>query len=332
MASSPDLFALPVSEVDLATLEHELRVAVVRGDEFLDDVVTHLIVAGGKRIRPALALAAASFSGAPASADTIQGGISVELVHLASLYHDDVMDEALIRRQVPSVNARWGNLIAIVAGDFLLARSAEIAAALGSEIGGLLAATLARLCQGQIAETRSSFHATRSEAEYLRSISDKTSALMATACRIGSLTADLDAPAVDALTSFGECFGTVFQIRDDVMDVISTERELGKPPGQDLAEGIYTLPVLRALKDAAVAPRLLELLGRPLSPNEVTIARNMIMDSGGIKDSMGVARRFAEAAALSLEIFADAPTAKSLAGLPFALIDDLERSASDYVS
>lgn len=332
MASSPDLFALPVSEADLATLEQELRIAVVRGDEFLNDVVTHLIVAGGKRIRPALALAAASFSGSPVSADTIQGGISVELVHLASLYHDDVMDEALIRRQVPSVNARWGNLIAIVAGDFLLARSAEIAATLGAEIGGLLAATLARLCQGQIAETRSCFHASRSEDEYLRSIADKTSALMATACRIGALTAGLEMPAVEALTNFGECFGTVFQIRDDVLDVVATENELGKPPGQDLAEGIYTLPVQRALLDGAIAPKLLELLGRPLSPNEVAVARNLVMDSGGIKDSVGVARRFAEEAALSLEMFADSPTAKSLAALPFALLDDLERTASACAS
>jgi heptaprenyl diphosphate synthase len=202
--TSPDLFTLPASEAELATLEEQLRIAVVRGDPFLDDVVTHLIIAGGKRIRPALALAAASLSGSPASADTIQGGIAVELVHLASLYHDDVMDEALIRRQVPSVNARWGNLVAIVAGDFLLARSAEIAASLGAEIGGLLAATLARLCQGQIAETRSSFQIGRTEDDYLRSISDKTSSLMATACRIGSMTAHLPKDEIEALAAFGE--------------------------------------------------------------------------------------------------------------------------------
>ena len=328
MATSPDLFSLPVSEADLTTLEHELRVAVVRGDEFLDDVVTHLIVAGGKRIRPALALASASFSGEAASTDTIQGGISVELVHLASLYHDDVMDEATIRRQVPSVNARWGNLVAIVAGDFLLARSAEIAASLGAEIGGLLAATLARLCQGQIAETRSMFQADRSEDDYLRSIANKTSALMATACRIGSLTVRLPAHQVDALTNFGECFGTVFQIRDDVMDVIASEKDLGKPPGQDLAEGIYTLPVQRALHDPAVAPRLRELLGRPLSPDQVVLARTMIMESTGIDESVVIARRFAEDAASALDIFAGSPIAKSLAALSFNLLDDLERSAT----
>jgi heptaprenyl diphosphate synthase len=326
--TSPDLFTLPASEAELAMLEEQLRIAVVRGDPFLDDVVTHLIIAGGKRIRPALALAAASLGGSPASADTIQGGIAVELVHLASLYHDDVMDEALIRRQVPSVNARWGNLVAIVAGDFLLARSAEIAASLGAEIGGLLAATLARLCQGQIAETRSSFQIGRTEDDYLRSISDKTSSLMATACRIGSMTAHLSHHEIEALAAFGECFGVVFQIRDDVRDVLASEQELGKVPGQDLAEGIYTLPVLRALRDPGVAEDLRSLLGRPLSPAEVDVARGLIMASGGIPASVSVARRYAEDAASAAHLLGDGPVVKSLTALSFGLLEDLERSAS----
>jgi heptaprenyl diphosphate synthase len=326
--TSPDLFTLPASEAELATLEEQLRIAVVRGDPFLDDVVTHLIIAGGKRIRPALALAAASLSGSPASADTIQGGIAVELVHLASLYHDDVMDEALIRRQVPSVNARWGNLVAIVAGDFLLARSAEIAASLGAEIGGLLAATLARLCQGQIAETRSSFQIGRTEDDYLRSISDKTSSLMATACRIGSMTAHLPKDEIEALAAFGECFGVVFQIRDDVRDVLASEQELGKVPGQDLAEGIYTLPVIRALGDPGVSGELRGLLGRPLSPAEVEIARGLIMASGGIPASVAVARQYAEDAAIAVQRLGDGPVVKSLTALSFGLLEDLERSAS----
>jgi heptaprenyl diphosphate synthase len=329
--TSPDLFTLPASEAELALLEEQLRIAVVRGDPFLDDVVTHLIIAGGKRIRPALALASASLSGLPASPDTIQGGIAVELVHLASLYHDDVMDEALIRRQVPSVNARWGNLVAIVAGDFLLARSAEIAASLGAEIGGLLAATLARLCQGQIAETRSSFQIGRTEEDYLRSISDKTSSLMATACRIGSMTARLPTEEIEALTAFGEGFGVVFQIRDDVRDVLATEQELGKIPGQDLAEGIYTLPVIRALHDPVVADDLRGLLGRPLSPAEVEVARGLIMASVGIPASVSVARRYAEDAATAAHQLGDGSVVKSLTALSFGLLEDLERSASSLI-
>ncbi len=125
------------------------RESVRSGDPFLDEVTPHLINAGGKRLRPGLALAAATSAGRPATRDDLLGAVAVELVHLASLYHDDVMDEAAVRRNVDSVNARWGNLVAIVAGDFLLARSAEIAASLGTEIAGLLANTLGRLCQGQ---------------------------------------------------------------------------------------------------------------------------------------------------------------------------------------
>jgi heptaprenyl diphosphate synthase len=238
----------------------------------------------------------------------------------------------LIRRQVPSVNARWGNLVAIVAGDFLLARSAEIAASLGAEIGGLLAATLARLCQGQIAETRSSFQMARTENDYLRSISDKTSSLMATACRIGAMTAGLSEPDIEAVTAFGECFGVVFQIRDDVRDVLASEEELGKVPGQDLAEGIYTLPVLRALQDSNVAEELRGLLGRPLSPAEVEIARTLILHSGGIQSSVAVARRYAEDAASSAHVLGDGTVVKSLTALSFGLLEDLERSASSLTS
>ena len=295
---TPDPFLLPVPDTEMDRLEIELRNAVIRNDAFLDEISTHLISAGGKRLRPALTLAAAGVSGDDATSEaTLLGGVSVELVHLASLYHDDVMDEGTRRRGVVSVNARWGNLIAIVAGDFLLARSAEIAASLGTEIAGLLAATLARLCQGQIAEVRSAYDINRAEADYLGAISGKTAALLSAACRIGALTAHLDRHEIDAVTTFGESFGMVFQLRDDVLDVLATEEELGKPPGQDLAEGIYTLPVQRALLDDVVGAPLRAILGAPLGPHEVaTRPRARRAPRTGIAESVDVARRYADAA------------------------------------
>ena len=163
--------------------------------------------------------------------------MSVELVHLASLYHDDVMDEAVKRRNVVSVNGRWGNLLAVVVGDFLLARSAEIAASLGTEIAATIATTLARLCQGQIAEVRSVYRIDRSVEDYLAAIADKTGALMGTACRVGALTADLDRRDTEALTAFGESLGYVFQIRDDILDIVATEEESGKPPARTSPRG-----------------------------------------------------------------------------------------------
>jgi heptaprenyl diphosphate synthase len=151
---------------------------------------------------------------------------------------------------------------------------------------------------------------------------------MATACRIGSMTAHLPKDEIEALAAFGECFGVVFQIRDDVRDVLASEQELGKVPGQDLAEGIYTLPVIRALRDPGVSEELRGLLGRPLSPAEVEIARGLIMASSGIPASVSVARQFAEDAAIAAQRLGDGPVVKSLTALSFGLLEDLERSAS----
>ncbi len=326
--NSPDPFALPIQEEDLAQLEQCLRESVLGDDAFLNEVASHLIQAGGKRLRPSLAIAASYLRAGETTAEILLGGVSVELVHLASLYHDDVMDEATRRRSVESVNARWGNLVAIVAGDFLLARSAEIAAGLGTEVAGLLAATLARLCQGQVAEVRAAFQTDRDERDYLRCISDKTAALMSTSCRIGALTAGLDRAQIDDLSDFGEAFGMVFQIRDDVLDVVATESELGKPPGQDLAEGIYTLPVQRALADRAVGPRLRDLLGQPLDQAEREEARALVAASPGIAAAHEIARDYAETAASAAGRLGEGLVPKALAELGYNVVDDLERSAA----
>ncbi len=222
------------------------------------------------------------------------GGVAVELVHLASLYHDDVIDEATIRRNVESVNSRFGNLVAIVAGDYLLARSAAIAAGLGTDIAELLADTLGRLCQGQVTEVRSAFQIERSREDYFTSISGKTAALTATSCRIGALTGGLPAAEVDACTEFGHCFGMVFQIRDDILDITASDGQLQKPAGQDLAEGIYTLPALVALADPDAGPDLRALLGRPLAQPERDKARAIVMASNGIAASVDAARDYVD--------------------------------------
>jgi len=316
-----------VDEADVSRLEACLRESVLGDDPFLNEVASHLIEAGGKRLRPALALTAASLAGTEVSRETLLGGVSVELVHLASLYHDDVMDEATRRRSVDSVNARWGNLVAIVAGDFLLARSAEIAASLGPEVAGLLAATLARLCQGQVAEVRAAFQIDRDEKDYLGAIANKTAALMSTACRVGALTAELDRSQIDDVTAFGEYFGMVFQIRDDVLDVIGTEEELGKTPGQDLSEGIYTLPVQRALQDRVHGPRLRDLLGKPLTEHERDTARALVAASPGITAASDMAREFAQLAADAAARLGDNPVVGAFSTLSVRVAADLERTA-----
>ncbi len=328
-----DLFAPLVAEGELSRLEDFLADAVAVDDPFLSEVAAHLIRAGGKRLRPILTLAAASLGGpGPAREETLLGGVAVELVHLASLYHDDVMDEATRRRNVVSVNARWGNLVAIVSGDFLLARSAEIAAGLGTEIAGLIASTLARLCQGQVAEVRDAYRIDRAEKDYFGAIADKTGALMSTAARIGGLTGGLPRPAVDALTTYGECLGMVFQIRDDVLDVIADESELGKRPGQDLAEGVYTLPVQRALADAESGPALSVLLGRPLEREALEAARALVAASPGILAAADIAGRYAAEAVEAVSELGDGPVPLALARLALGLLGDLERSSEALAS
>jgi heptaprenyl diphosphate synthase len=326
------MFTTFVSADERARMEAELFDAVSVDDPLLVDVATHLISAGGKRLRPALTLAAASLCGKPASTSTLRGGVSVELVHLASLYHDDVMDEATRRRNVVSVNARWGNLMAIVAGDFLLARSAEIAARLGTEIATLIATTLGRLCQGQVAELRAAFRVDRSESDYLGAIAGKTAALMSTACRIGGITAGLDARTVEALTAYGESLGMLFQIRDDVLDVVSSEEQLGKQPGQDLAEGIYTLPVQRAVVDAEIGPMLRPLLGRPLDRETLETARHLVAASPGITAAADVARGYAAEALAATRRIGPGPAADAFAELVHELFADLERSSEALAS
>ena len=323
MVNIAELLNLPLLDEDLARLEQALERSVESDDPFLTEVAGHLIRAGGKRLRPALVLASAAAGGAGVTEAVLQGGVSVELVHLGSLYHDDVIDEARSRRGVESVNARWGNLVAILAGDFLLARASEIAASLGTEVAGLLAATIGRLCEGQLTELSTAFDVTRNESAYLASIAGKTASLMAASCRIGGLTAGLERRHVEALTAFGEAFGMVFQIRDDVLDVVGTEQELGKPAGQDLVEGTYSLPVIFALADPEVGPELRELLGRPVGSPERDKARSVIRATDGISAARGVGHRYADRAAEAVRELPSGPIAGAMATLGHRLLEDI---------
>jgi heptaprenyl diphosphate synthase len=292
---------LPTVDEDLARFEPLLGESVVIGDSYLDQVTTHLIRAGGKRLRPLLAIASATGGAREASQDDLLGAIALELMHLASLYHDDVMDEALIRRNVDSVNARFGNVVAIVAGDYLMARSAAIAAELGTEVAGLLARTLASLTRGQVSEVRTAFDAARTVDDYVEAIGGKTASLMASSCRVGALTGGREPAVAEALGAFGHAFGMVFQIRDDLLDLVALDDLLGKPTGQDLAEGIYTFPVLVALGDPSVGDELRGLLGKPLEEPEREKARALVTASNGVELALEEGGRWCTSALAALD-------------------------------
>jgi geranylgeranyl pyrophosphate synthase len=301
---------LPAAPDDLVRVDRALRESVRTPDPFLAEVATHLIDAGGKRLRPTLTLCAAYASSGeapagprPASDAAVTGGVACELVHLGSLYHDDVIDEAETRRSVPSVNARWSNIVAILAGDFLLARASSLAASLGADVAAVLAATIGELCRGQVLELQHLFDVDRSEEDYAAAIEGKTAALFATSCRIGGMVSGVPDPTLDALTRFGRHLGMCFQIVDDVLDLSSTDDALGKHAGQDLLEGIYTLPVIYMLRES---DDLRGLLGGPLDPERLAEARALVLGTSAagaspVEVALGVARDHAVKAGDALD-------------------------------
>ena len=331
MALVSSLYVLPSLASDLYELEVKLQDSVIAEDKYLTEIASHLITAGGKRVRPGFTIASSGIEtpkAVPASYDVLMGGVAVELVHLGSLYHDDVMDEAEMRRTVPSVNAIWGNLTAILAGDFLLARASGIAASLGTEVAELLAGTIGELCEGQILELQSTFKLDRNESSYERSISGKTASLLATACRIGGLTADLSRDNIDILTSFGHSYGMAFQIVDDILDLVSTDEQLGKPSGNDLMEGVYTLPVIFAFASNN-GEELKELLGKEISVEERDHARNLIRASGGVSEALSRARLWTDKASAALN---DLPPSESTEALGAATTHLIQRAATPVIN
>jgi len=326
-----ELLVLPGLDDALARVESELRGVAASPGPLLAEAASHLVGAGGKRLRPALLVAAAAATGAPATDEVVLGAVAVELVHMGSLYHDDVIDEAATRRGVPSANARWGNLVAILTGDFLLARASEIAAGLGTEVVKVLAKTIGQLCEGEVSQLHDAFRTERSELSYFEAISLKTASLISASTEIGGIVAGASSVEVASLARFGHALGMAFQIYDDVRDLLCTEEELGKPAGNDILEGTYTLPVIRALADPASGPELALLLRSGLGQPELEKARDIVLGTGALASSVGEARRWADAAALAMSEMglprarprlAEA-TREALASLAHRLLDQL---------
>jgi heptaprenyl diphosphate synthase len=261
----------PVLEVSLRegmdAVEVALHEAVKSDFPFVAETSRHLVEAGGKRFRPLLVLLAAQL-GDPSAPGVVPAAVVVELTHLATLYHDDVMDEAPLRRGAVSANARWDNTVAILTGDFLFARASDILADLGPEAVRLQARTFERLVTGQIRETVGPDDADDPVEHYLAVVADKTGSLIATSGRFGAMLSGADDAVVDVMTRFGERIGTAFQLSDDILDVTSDSTASGKVPGTDLREGVPTLPVLHMRRTSSRAPadqRLLALLDSDLT-------------------------------------------------------------------
>ena len=259
---APELEAQLVSQ--MADVEALLRSHTRSEYPFVDETAHHLVAAGGKRLRPLLTLLTAQFGDATRQG-VIAAAVACEITHLATLYHDDVMDEAPLRRGVESANMRWGNTIAILTGDFLFAKSSDLLADLGPEAVRLQARTFERLVIGQIMETQGPQKGEDPLAHYLQVVADKTGSLIATSARFGAMTSGASAEVIETVTKFGEKIGVAFQLADDVIDIASESNQSGKTPGTDLREGVPTLVTLNVMKSTASADsELKQLLSGPI--------------------------------------------------------------------
>ena len=245
----------------LAAVEDRLHIEIASDYELADITARHLVEAGGKRFRPLLVLLASQF-GDPQAEGVVPAAVVVELTHLATLYHDDVMDEAPVRRGAQSANSRWGNTVAILSGDFLFARSSKLLADLGPDAVRVQAETFERLVIGQLSESVGPKPGQDPVEHHLQVLADKTGSLIAAAGRYGAMMSGVSAELTDVIANFGEAIGIAFQLSDDLLDIESNVS--GKTPGTDLREGIRTLPVLLALADPTTDGELRDLLSRPL--------------------------------------------------------------------
>jgi len=302
-------------------VEKRLLDVTVANTPFLTEIAQHLLSAGGKRYRPLLAQVAAEL-GSVDGDGPVDAGVSVELVHLGSLYHDDVIDEASSRRGQTSVNTNWTNTVAILAGDFLLARASEVAAPLGIEAVTLIAQTYATLCEGQVAELVYANGFSHGTTGYRDVIGGKTASLIRTSARLGAITGGADRGSVEAISEWAWEMGMVFQITDDVLDLIADEAFLGKPAGSDIGEGTFTLPVLLA-SEGPDGDRIQKLLadGQPYSPDDIAQVIDLTVKGGFIDVVLDEAVRRIEVAEEAARSIPDNPLTDILHNLDQYLLD-----------
>ena len=324
-----DLINIPDLWERVARVEERLFAPSTSEDPFLTGIAQHLLAAGGKRFRPILAQLAGEF-GPSRDRRLIDAGAAVELIHIGSLYHDDVIDESQVRRGAASVNANWSNTVAILAGDFLMARASEVAAAtLGQEAVRLLARTYADLVEGQTRELRLTGDLEHGPDDYYRVIGGKTASLIRTSARLGAMAADAPASYAEAASAAAWELGMVFQIADDALDLVATEQELGKPAGSDIQQGVFTLPVLHARRGPG-GPRISSLLagGFPYPDETVREVIGLVREGGHIDRTLDECRQRLAAAEESLSALPDNPARRVLSEMGGFLVGRVDAARS----
>ena len=306
---------------DMARVEELMR-SHIKGDyPLVIETSRHLVEAGGKRLRPLLTLLAAQF-GDPSNHDIIKAAVCCELTHLATLYHDDVMDDAVLRRGVISANKKWDNAVAILTGDYLFSKVSDMLADIGPEAVKLQAKTFERLVIGQIKETQGKSEGLTQIEHYMKVVADKTGSLIATSARFGALLSGANAQTVDSLTKFGEKIGVAFQVADDLLDISSDETASGKTPGTDLKEGVPTLVTLYVIAANNPADKdLIAKLKGPISENDLSGVINQLRSHKALTDVKDYLAKVAKEANNLLVDLPEGSAKEALKSLTFALVN-----------
>jgi len=306
---------------DLKKVEELMR-SHIKGDyPLVVETSRHLVEAGGKRLRPLLTLLSAQF-GDPTNYDIIKAAVCCELTHLATLYHDDVMDDAALRRGVVSANKKWDNAVAILTGDYLFSKVSDMLADIGPEAVKLQAKTFERLVIGQIKETQGKSEGLSQIDHYMKVVADKTGSLIATSARFGALLSGASIEVVETLTKFGEKIGVAFQVADDLLDIASTETASGKTPGTDLKEGVPTLVTLFVMADNDSADKvLIEKLSKPISDQDLSGVIQELRNHKALKKVQDYLSNVAKEANQLLVDLPNGPAKSALENLTFALVN-----------
>jgi heptaprenyl diphosphate synthase len=301
----------------VARIEQLMETELRGSDDLMTEAVLHLFEAGGKRFRPLFTVLSAQLGPRPDADEVTIAGAVIELVHLATLYHDDVMDEAQLRRGAPSANVRWGNNVAILAGDYLFATASRLVSRLGPDAVRIIAETFAQLVTGQMRESQGAANAPDPIQHYLKVVHEKTACLIGAAGQFGAMFSGADDDQIQRLSRLGGIVGTAFQISDDIIDIDSDPDESGKLPGTDLREGVHTLPVLYALHDSGPdADRLRELLVGPIDDDAALAeALALLRASAGMAKAKDTVARYAAQAREELAALPDGVGRQALANL-----------------
>ena len=327
MTASPDLERPPplrLVERQLLETEGFLLDVVTSDFPFVSVLAQHLLRAGGKRLRVALTFLGAGFGDRDPSRDTDirKLAAALELTHVATLQHDDIIDEADKRHGVPSVNANWTNTLSVLSGDYLFAKSSLLAAEVGGEVPHVLAATIAALCEGQVKEIEGAYRTDRSPNEYLEVIERKTARLFASAAYLGARVGGADGQTAQQLERYGIAFGLTFQLVDDLLDFLGDERKLGKPIGTDLKEGVYTLPLLHAMGLRDEVAKLVR------DTSEVRELVDTLHETGSFRYARSETERYAAEALEIARSLPDTPERESLESLVDFVVERIPGSAA----